>query len=316
MLSGTHENMKQIENSDQLNEWCTDSLDWLKKAFGTENLVSAVLHLDEKTPHIHASIVPVVTGERRKAKSPQPETKKKYKKKPVNAARLCADDVMARSKLKEYQDSYATAMQKYGLQRGIDGSETKHISTQQFYRDLFVKNENLKKNIEILQEEKADVYEQVRDMYDRKSEAQEKLLNMHEHLQDKTKELATLEIKLQQAKQDYEPYKAQEELTLIHRLFPNLKEQLQFASFCTEIGIALNSIKALFEGKTLTAQSFSFFSPEHNRKFTAENVKLKMEKDENKFRLNINGKDILEWFREKYQASQTQKNNQKKQFRL
>lgn len=30
--------------------------------------VSAVLHMDEHTPHIHATVVPIVTGERRKAR--------------------------------------------------------------------------------------------------------------------------------------------------------------------------------------------------------------------------------------------------------
>lgn len=42
--------------------------------------VSAVLHMDEKTPHIHATIISIVTGERRKTKQQQ-EGKKKYRKK-------------------------------------------------------------------------------------------------------------------------------------------------------------------------------------------------------------------------------------------
>jgi hypothetical protein len=57
-------------------------------------------------------------------------------------------------------------------------------------------------------------------------------------------------------------------------------------------------------GKTLTAKSFSFFSPEHNQKFTAENINLKIEKEQdnpNKLRLNLNGMNILDWFRGKYQ---------------
>jgi hypothetical protein len=140
MLSGTHEDMKQIEANKKLDKWCNDNLDWLKNTFGLENLVSAVLHLDEKTPHIHATVVPIVIGERRKAQKEQSDTKKKYKKKPTNVARLCADDVMARNKLKEYQDTYAETMNKYGLQRGVDGSEARHISTQQYYRDLHLKN--------------------------------------------------------------------------------------------------------------------------------------------------------------------------------
>lgn len=66
MLSGTHDTMKKIEESGNLDNWCMDNLDWLKETFGEDNLVSAVLHMDEKTPHIHATIVPIVSGERRK----------------------------------------------------------------------------------------------------------------------------------------------------------------------------------------------------------------------------------------------------------
>ncbi|GAB6012816.1 MobV family relaxase [Viscerimonas tarda] len=304
MLSGTHEDMKQIETDGNLDKWCADNLDWLKKTFGTENLVSAVLHLDEKTPHIHATVVPIVQGERRKAKAEKDNDKKKYKKKPANSARLCADDVMARDKLKHCQDSYAEAMNKYGLQRGIEGSEARHVSTQQFYRDLHLQNETLKEDIEDLTEQKQEVYGKVRDMYDKKDEAQEKFLAMDEHIRQKNNELATIETKLKTAQQDYEPYKAQEELNLIHELFPMMKENLRIAELCRKIGIGIEYIKLLFTGKTLTAKSFSFFSPEHNQKFTAENINLKIEKEQdnpNRLRLTLNEMNILDWFRGKYQ---------------
>jgi chromosome segregation ATPase len=214
---------------------------------------------------------------------------------------------MARDKLKTYQDSYAEAMSKYGLQRGIEGSEARHITTQQFYRDLHLQNETLKEDIEDLTEQKQEVYEKVRDIYDLKDEAQEKFFAMDEHLRQKTKELTTIETELQKAKQEYEPYKTQEELNLIHELFPMMREQLRIAALCQKIGLAVESIKALFAGKTLTAKSSFFFSPEHNQQFTAEDVKLKIEKEAdnpNKLRLNLNGINILEWFREKFQEVQ------------
>ncbi len=68
MLSGTHEAMMKIQQDGRIDEWCDDSMQWLHKTFGKENTVSAVLHMDETTPHIHATIMPIVTGERRKAK--------------------------------------------------------------------------------------------------------------------------------------------------------------------------------------------------------------------------------------------------------
>ena len=153
MLSGSPEDMKRIRQAGQLNSWAKDSCDWLQKTFGKENVVSAVLHLDEKTPHIHATVVPIVRGERRKAKLERTKNaasgKKIYRTK-KDRPRLCADDVMARDKLKAYQTTYAEAMAKYGLKRGIDGSEAKHISTQQYYREVFVRKNEIAEQIEAM----------------------------------------------------------------------------------------------------------------------------------------------------------------------
>ena len=96
--------------------------------------MAAHLHRDEETPHIHVTLVPIVKGERKRRKREE-QAKKRYRKKPADTVRLCADDIMTRLKLKSYQDSYAVAMAKYGLQRGIDGSQARHKSTTQYYRD-------------------------------------------------------------------------------------------------------------------------------------------------------------------------------------
>ena len=150
LLTGSNKDMKQMEADGRLDGWCNDNLKWLWETYGEQNLVSAVLHMDEKTPHIHATIVPIVTGERRKAKQDEQNGKKKYRKKSPQDVRLCADDVMARHKLKYYQDTYAQAMSKYGLQRGIDGSLAKHISTMQYYKGLVEQQDSLQENIETL----------------------------------------------------------------------------------------------------------------------------------------------------------------------
>ena len=150
LLTGSNKDMKQMEADGRLDGWCNDNLKWLWETYGEQNLVSAVLHMDEKTPHIHATIVPIVTGERRKAKQDEQNGKKKYRKKSPQDVRLCADDVMARQRLKHYQDPYAQAMSKYGLQRGIDGSLAKHISTMQYYKGLVEQQDSLQENIETL----------------------------------------------------------------------------------------------------------------------------------------------------------------------
>ena len=160
VLSGTHEDMIRVQDEGRLNEWCDDNLQWLHRTFGKENTVSAVLHMDEHTPHIHATVVPIVTGERRKARKKQAEGKRIYRKK-ANAVRLCADDLLTRERLVAYHDSYAKAMAKYGLQRGVRGSEARHTTTAQYYRDLKRQTGELEANVQQLQTEQRQAERQL-----------------------------------------------------------------------------------------------------------------------------------------------------------
>ena len=160
-VSGTHEDMKRIEEEGRLDEWCADNLKYFADTFGKENIVAAHLHRDEETPHIHVTLVPIVKGERKRRKREE-QTKKRYRKKPTDTVRLCADDIMTRLNLKSYQDTYAEAMAKYGLQRGIDGSKARHKSTQQYYRDIQKLADNLKAEVVDLQQQKKTAREELR----------------------------------------------------------------------------------------------------------------------------------------------------------
>ena len=151
VLTGTHADMEQIEQTGRLDEWCQDNIDWLRMTYGVDNVVSAVLHMDEETPHIHATIVPIVQTELKKQKKEQ-TVKKRYRTKAL-APRLCTDEVMSRANLIRNQDTYAEQMAAYGLQRGIKGSEAQHISTHEYYRSLITQGEDLQANITQLLEE-------------------------------------------------------------------------------------------------------------------------------------------------------------------
>src|SRR3712207_3253971 len=110
-------------------------MDWLRSTFGADNVVAATLHADEDTPHIHATVVPIVTGERRKAKEEAENGKRKYKTK-KNKVRLCADDVLTPKKLEQYQTDYAKRVQRFGLERGVHGSVAKHRTTMEYYKEI------------------------------------------------------------------------------------------------------------------------------------------------------------------------------------
>ena len=286
----------------------------------------------KKTPHIHATVVPVVKGERRKAKKEQSETKKRYKKKSSNAARLCADDIMARNKLKEYQDSYAEAMNKYGLNRGIEGSEARHISTQQFYRELFVQNENLKENIEVLQEQKTEAGQE---FFRIKSEIKtEKLKNSAVNVAtsaiegigsvfgsskvkrqqqeiDELKsencglktEIKNLKTKIKEDEKEYTNIteKLRKELEKIYALLPKIKELLRIENLCRHLGFSENLISKIMEMKPVGFKG-KIYSAEYKRDFETEYsvAEIKSEPNEpNKLRLTIDGHSDIGWFRQK-----------------
>lgn len=173
IMSASTEDMQRIASEGKLDDWCNASVKWAQETHGTENVVSAVLHMDEKTPHLHVTVVPIVQGESkdqvyRKAKEEkdiqegkEPKKKRKYKKKDSDEFRLCAADVMARTKLKSYQTTYAQAVGEFGLTRGIDGSEAKHVDINDWYKTLVLEplkeNERLKKENDLLKAENADL---------------------------------------------------------------------------------------------------------------------------------------------------------------
>ena len=94
----------------------------------------------------------------------------------------------------------------------------------------------------ILREERQEVYEKVRDMYDRKDKAREKFLNMHEYNRQKKSEISEKESLLEQLRQDYEPYKAQEDMNLLFGVLPKLSEHLKIVLLCKGIGLTKDAI--------------------------------------------------------------------------
>ena len=157
ILTGTHEQMMRIQEEGRLERWIEANLKWLHETFGKENVVSCVLHMDEKTPHLHATIVPIVTAERQRRER---EGERKYNTK--SGPRLSADDVLKRAKLREYQNTYAAAMSEFGLKRGIVGSTARHIATSTHYKQQMQLLEediaNLQKEVEKTKEGKSTIF--------------------------------------------------------------------------------------------------------------------------------------------------------------
>lgn len=60
-----------------------------------------------------------------------------------------------------------------------------------------------------------------------------------------------MKTRLNQLKQDYEPYKAQEELSPLLAILPTLGENLRMAQLCKGVGLTVEAIKKLFRGEQI-----------------------------------------------------------------
>ncbi len=77
--------------------------------YGEENIISAIVHMDETNPHMHLNLVPVLDG------------------------RLCSKQLFDRKALRELQTVFHEKVgKKWGLQRGKIGSKAEHLDTFAF----------------------------------------------------------------------------------------------------------------------------------------------------------------------------------------
>ena len=144
IFSGSPETMCAM-SQEQVNAWAHDTLAWARGRWGYENVVSATLHCDEKTPHMHVIVVPIVQGQSRRSASKERMDAamgldtRKYKT-DTTRNRLCANEVYTKPLLYGYHTSYAeTVGEKYGLSRGVRaelGSYKKHTSSIEYNRQL------------------------------------------------------------------------------------------------------------------------------------------------------------------------------------
>lgn len=100
----------------EIDDWEQASLEWLKDYFGEDNVVSAMVHLDESNPHIHAIVVPVTED-----------------------LRLCAKEWSGSGMLlSKMHQSYGRKMAEppFNLELPQKHSRAKHHTIQQFYEEM------------------------------------------------------------------------------------------------------------------------------------------------------------------------------------
>ena len=88
----------------------SDCYQFFAERYGEENIIAAVVHNDETTPHMHLNLMPVTKD-----------------------GRLCSKQLFDKPQLQQLQtDFYEAVGKRWGLQRGKEGSQKKHLSTAEF----------------------------------------------------------------------------------------------------------------------------------------------------------------------------------------
>lgn len=121
ILSGSHEKMIEIfKDKKKSQDWINENFDFICKEFGKENIVRFTLHMDEKTPHIHAVTVPI-----------------------TNDGRLSSKQILGNpTTLRNRQDAYGLKMKPFGLERGERNSGIKHEDAKKYYERMSLANKS------------------------------------------------------------------------------------------------------------------------------------------------------------------------------
>ncbi len=100
-------------NTEKEKEFFNKSLEFVKKKYGSENVIAHSIHRDETTPHLIVYVVPI------------------DEKGGLNAKKWLG----GRSKLSQTQTEFANHVKELGLERGLENSKARHKTIQKYYSE-------------------------------------------------------------------------------------------------------------------------------------------------------------------------------------
>lgn len=110
-VGGSPARMNAMSREEQ-DAYFGDALDWIKQERGADNVLSAMIHRDETTPHMSVMAIPLDEKER------------------LNARAIVGN----RGKLSQMQTDFATQVsERHGLARGVKGSTARHERVKRVY---------------------------------------------------------------------------------------------------------------------------------------------------------------------------------------
>jgi len=99
----------------RLRDWTAAQVAFARERYGAHRIASLVLHLDEKTPHIHLVVLPLEVKSDRRRREPR-----------ELQWSLVGRTISGPGQFDRLQDEYSAAMAPFGLVRGIAGSGRKN----------------------------------------------------------------------------------------------------------------------------------------------------------------------------------------------
>ena len=109
IVTSDNETMEAL-GADRQREFFQDSVKWFSDRYGADRVLNATVHMDETTPHLHIGVMPITQD-----------------------GRLSAKAIFTKTEMKAIQTEFAHDVgEKYGLERGVEGSERTHLSEARF----------------------------------------------------------------------------------------------------------------------------------------------------------------------------------------
>lgn len=109
IVTSDNETMNAL-GADRQREFFQDSVKWFSDRYGADRVLNATVHMDETTPHLHIGVMPITQD-----------------------GRLSAKAIFTKAEMKAIQTEFARDVgEKYGLERGVEGSERTHLSEARF----------------------------------------------------------------------------------------------------------------------------------------------------------------------------------------
>ena len=127
---------EHIKRMPDIELWAKDIYDFVANKYGEENILSFIIHLDEKNPHVHCSLLPILDN--------------KFAFKKLFAGNSIVDFKNNTLKL---HDELSKVNEKWGLVRGSCVTETgaRHRSTEEYRRWLNLECSSLEERRDNLQ---------------------------------------------------------------------------------------------------------------------------------------------------------------------